>query len=149
MIGFNHAAVGGLLAVTLPLPLAVPLAFASHFLLDILPHYGIPPNRRNSSVVWRTVSIIDFVAAWVVIGGMALVWGRYDIIICGLVAASPDFTWVARIIYARSFDLDYTKNATRFTHWHARIQLYERPWGIWIELPLAVVLFYCLQRAAT
>lgn len=64
-----------------------------------------------------------------------MIWQRPDVFICGVVAASPDFIWVLRIIRTRSFDLSRHGNA--FTRWHAKIQRYERPWGIWIELPLA------------
>lgn len=143
MIGFNHAAVGGLLAIALPLPIALPLAFLSHFVLDALPHYGIPHDNRDHSRAWKWVGIIDFIAAWLVIGGLSALLGRWDIFVCGLAAASPDFIWVARIIRNRSFDLSGNQNW--FTRWHASIQRYERPWGIYLELPLAGYLFYLLQ----
>jgi len=36
----NHLLAGAALAKLLPLPLAIPLAFLSHFVLDALPHFG-------------------------------------------------------------------------------------------------------------
>lgn len=145
MIGFNHAAVGGLLAAALPLPLALPLAFLSHFVLDALPHYGIPHDRRDGSRFWRLFGTADVAAALVIVGGLSLLLGRYDIILCGLVAASPDLIWVARIVRNRSYDL--SRNSSWFTRMHVRIQRWERPWGIYIELPLAVLLFFMLRQA--
>ena len=148
MIGFNHAAVGGLLATVLPLPLAIPVAVASHFVLDALPHYGIPHRLRDKSRFWKVVGIGDFAASWLILGCLSLfAWDRPDIFLCGLAAASPDFIWVLRILRHRSFDLSH--NTSRFTRWHVAIQRYERPWGIYIELPLAVLLFWWLQRIAT
>lgn len=148
MTGFNHAAVGGLLATFLPLPVAMPVAFASHFVLDALPHYGIPHKRRDRSLAWKVIGAMDFLAAWLILGGLSLfVWDRPDIFLCGLIAASPDFVWVFRILRQRSFDLSH--NTSRFDRWHVAIQRWERPWGIYLELPLAVVLFWWLQSIVT
>lgn len=59
MTGFNHGLVGGLLGSLLPLPLAVPAAFASHFILDTLPHYGIDHNQRDHSKFWKIFFTLD------------------------------------------------------------------------------------------
>ena len=137
MTGFNHAAVGGFIGKLFPLPIALPLALVSHFILDALPHYGIPHKRRNDRF-WRIFTTLDFFIAWGYLGWVYLSRHHYAIFFCGLLAASPDFIWVARIVKTRSFDL--SKNTSRFTKWHAGIQRFERPWGIWIELPLSLVL---------
>ena len=143
MTGFNHAVSGGLIGRFLPLPLAIPAALASHFVLDSLPHHGIPHHLRDESPGWRTFYVLDFVAT-LVLGILAISWHRYDMFVCGLVACSPDLLWVARIIRTRSFDLSDNKHW--FTKWHVRIQRYERPWGLWVEMPLAGVLFYFVWR---
>lgn len=146
MTGFNHAAVGGLLAVALPLPIAIPLAFVSHFVLDALPHYGIPHKKRDKSRFWRIFTTFDVLIALFLLGGLSLfVWHRPDIFICGLAAASPDFIWVGRILRTRSFDL--SKNASKFTKWHVRIQRFERPWGLYLELVFGAVLFVTLKHS--
>ncbi len=143
MIGFNHAATGGLLAKYLPLPIAIPVAFASHFILDALPHYGIPNHSRDKSWFWRAFYIVDFVAAWTLGFVSWLVWHHPEYFLVGFIACSPDFLWVARVITSHSFDL--SKNQNKFTKWHARIQKLERPWGIYLEIPLAVVLFLLVR----
>jgi len=138
-MGFNHALAGGLIAKYLPLPVALPLALGSHFLLDTLPHYGIPHADRDKSPLWKVVFIADFFATlglwYIPIHYHHLAWGWG-----GLAAVLPDFIWVGRVIRTRSFDL--SNNQSWFTKWHARIQGYERPWGIWVELPVAAFLFY-------
>lgn len=139
MTGINHALVGGLIAKYLPLPIALPLAFASHFVLDALPHYGIEHKKRDKSLFYKVFYVIDFLVAF----GFAvtqILMGHYAIFLGGLVALLPDFVWVARVLRRRSYDL--SNNKYWFTRWHAAIQRYEVPWGLWIEGPLAVILFY-------
>jgi hypothetical protein len=142
VIGFNHALTGGLIAAYLPLPIALPVALASHFVLDKLPHYGIPNNKRNKSIFWKVFFTVDALATF----GLA-VYAIYDqhyaMFLGGLFAVMPDFIWVTRVIKNKSFDL--SENIHWFTKWHARIQGYERPWGLLIELPLAVLLFYVVM----
>jgi hypothetical protein len=36
----NHLLTGAAIAKLLPSPVAIPIAFASHFVLDALPHFG-------------------------------------------------------------------------------------------------------------
>jgi hypothetical protein len=139
MTGFNHAAVGGFIGKFLPLPIALPAALASHYVLDTLPHYGIPHHRRDERF-WRYFFSVDFVLAWGYLGGVSLSRHHYQILFCGLTAAAPDFLWVARVIRTRSFNLSSHKS--RYDKWHAGIQRLERPWGIFIEVPLAIVLGY-------
>lgn len=142
MIGFNHGLTGGLIAYILPLPLALPAALASHFALDILPHYGIPHGQRDNSWFWRILFIADTFATF----GLALYAiydSHYAMFLGGLFATMPDYIWVGRVVRTRSFNL--SDNTNRFTRWHARIQTLERPWGIWIEIPLAMFLFYVVM----
>jgi len=142
MIGFNHALTGGLIAKFLPLPIALPLAFASHFLLDALPHYGIEQHRRDHSRFWRVFFTLDTIATF----GLAVYAigdHHYAMFLGGLFAVMPDFLWVGRVVKTRSFNLSKPNNW--FTKFHAGIQKYERPWGLWIELPLAAILFYVVM----
>ena len=139
MTGTNHALAGGLLAKYLPLPLALPLALASHFFLDALPHYGLPNRKRDKSTFWKALFIGDFLLA-ISFAVFQIHCHHYAIFLGGLVALSPDFVWVTRVAQSKSFDL--SSNRHWFTKWHAHIQRYERPWGLWVEAPLAVVLFY-------
>ena len=40
MTGTNHAMTGGVIGLVIGGPIAIPIAFASHFLLDWMPHLG-------------------------------------------------------------------------------------------------------------
>ena len=70
----------------------------------------------------------------------AIIDNHFAMFLGGLFATMPDYIWVGRVIKTKSFNLSNNKNW--FTRWHSGIQGLERPWGIWIELPLAAVLFY-------
>lgn len=141
MIGFNHVLAGGIIGKYLPLPLALPLAFTSHFALDALPHYGLPHHLRDVSVVWRMVFLIDFFASLCLII-IPIHFHSWKIFLCMLAAVVPDFIWVGRVIKTRSFDM--RGNQHWFSKLHAQIQNFERPWGVWVELPLAGLLFYTM-----
>src|SRR5580704_3078554 len=112
MTGFNHAASGALIGKFLPLPVALPVAFASHFALDMLPHYGIPHEHRDTKLFWKVFTTLDAILT-VCLGSAALYFHRYALFACGLVACSPDFIWLARVIRTRSFDL--SNNQHKFT----------------------------------
>lgn len=142
MIGFNHGLTGGLIAYAFPLPLAIPLAFASHFLLDLLPHYGIPHNKRDRSIFWKVFFIIDALAT-LGLAIFAIANNHYAMFLGGLAATMPDYLWVGHVIRTGSFDL--RSGGNKFTKWHMKIQWFERPWGLWIELPLAIMLFYIVM----
>ena len=146
MTGFNHALVGGLIGKFVPLPLAIPLALASHFILDMLPHYGIPHDERDGSTFWKVFFIVDFFAA-LSLAFWAIANHHYAMYICGQIAVLPDFVWVAKVIKTRSFHL--SKTNTRFEKWHIAIQHYEYPWGLWTELPLTAILFFFVVLRTT
>lgn len=139
MIGFNHALAGGLIAKFVPWPFAIPLAIASHFALDMLPHYGIPHHTRDNSKFWKLFFTLDFFATL----GLAL-WaipsGHWAMYFAGQAAVLPDFVWVASVIKTKSFSLKEADS--KYERWHKKIQRFERPWGLWVELPLAAILFY-------
>ncbi len=97
MIGFNHGTVGALLGKFLPLPIALPLAIASHFILDSLPHYGLPHKTRDKSVFWKILFTVDFFAT-VGLAIFTITEHQYAWLICGFIAVAPDFVWVSRLL---------------------------------------------------
>lgn len=139
MIGFNHALAGGLIGKLLPWPVAVPVALASHFALDALPHYGIPARKRDTSRFWKAFFTVDFFAT-LSLAVWALANRHYAMYVCGQIAVLPDFVWVAHVVRKHSFN--FSKVKSRYEKWHIDIQRYEFQDGLWIELPTAVVLFY-------
>jgi hypothetical protein len=142
MTGFNHGLVGGLLGSLLPLQFAIPASLASHFILDTLPHYGIDHAKRDHSKFWKIFFTIDAFAT-LGLAIYAIFQKHYAVFLGGFFATMPDYIWILIVIRTRSFNLSARSNW--FTKWHAGIQKLERPWGLWIEIPLSIILFYVVM----
>lgn len=119
--------------------LIVPLAFASHFLLDILPHFGVHEDdhpTRNKHPLFRYVVAIDValvvallallpfvlkgaISGWVLLMGMVLAW-------------IPDAVWIRHFV--RNHRGRSPIQHSKLSRFHEKIQWFERPPGILIEL---------------
>ncbi len=140
----NHYLAGVAAGVLFKNPLIVmPIAFASHFVLDSLPHYGIALNQKGRGDKIIKVSIID-----VLIFSIAITLTLFNYpnwyILAGLVAYSPDLAWLYRFIFKENFGKIPPGPANKFNNWHEHIQKYERWWGVFVEISLASFLFFVL-----
>lgn len=128
MIGFNHALTGAAIGLAVQQPLMViPLAFVSHFVLDVVPHFGGHPiyewgNKHFSK-------LIAFDAVLCIAGvGVALVFAPHAAISILLGVAFAMLPDLALVHY-------YTSG--RHKHWfhdfHLGIQWFERPPGLLVE----------------
>ncbi len=141
----NHILSGSLLAKLLPIPIALPLAFASHFVLDALPHFGFKAGKITNLKLFYGVEALDFSIGAVIIGWL-LNRHEYTWVISGLVAFSPDLVWFYRYIFKEKFGklhIDY--QAGWLTMIHKRVQRYERYWGLVIELVYGLLVFTLLR----
>ncbi len=126
MLGFNHTLAGSIVAVITPAPLVPFVAFASHFLLDLAPHYGNDPRVKPGKKGFKCLIVIDgalcvlayafavslFPNQWLIIG------------IGAFFSLLPDFFWLfLKHRLGRAFD--------RFLKWAGDIQWGERPYG-WV-----------------
>lgn len=137
MLATNHAFAGSIIGAVLPLPIAIPAAFASHFLMDMLPHYGIDHTKRNNHAVYRLIVFSDTFIALSYAAAAAFL-GKWSMEITGWVAWSPDFIWV--IYYFAHGQNLHIKPKNRFMRFHMAIQRYERPWGIAVDMTAAAIL---------
>lgn len=150
MTATNHAATGAVLALAVQHPvIAFPLALISHFVLDILPHYGVPYDKRPQHQTFGRVFAIDAVMLPVTAIMLLLVAGASWVLVFGamFLAISPDFVWAYRYWREKKGEV-CEKN--RFTEWHSRIQWGERPWGWIIELAwFGLIIGIVLQQTIT
>jgi len=137
MTATNHALSGALIGAFVPLPLAIPLAFISHFVLDAIPHYGIPLKKRNNTFVYRLIVYGDTLVA-LSIAATALLLHKWNMEIVGWIAYSPDALWVLHYFMQDQNLHIQTKN--KFMEFHRYIQRWERPWGIAIDLGVTAAL---------
>jgi hypothetical protein len=148
----NHALAGAIIAQIVPIPgLAVLLAFFSHFVMDALPHFGIPIQNddvwaRNNRTIFKFISRLDTVitfalfviSSWLSTGGAD--WKT--VFACMFAAIFPDLVWVYRFIKEQKTHKVLPKSW--FSKFHAWLQWGERPWGwvieaVWFFASLAVL----------
>ncbi|MFV0485246.1 MAG: hypothetical protein ACK5MU_03435 [Candidatus Saccharimonadales bacterium] len=140
MIGVNHALTGALIGGLVSNPIiAIPLAFASHFVCDALPHFGQDPGKRN----WKFKSVLAFDGVALAVGAViALVTKNYFAALTAIVAISPDFIWIARFIFREKWGIIDPGPKNAFSQWHSDIQKYERDWGVYVEIVYFAVIVY-------
>lgn len=138
MTGVNHALTGALIGGVIAQPvLAIPLAFASHFVCDAIPHFGQEPGKRN----WKFKSVLAFDGFALSIGlVIALATENYFPAFTALVAISPDFVWIARYIFKEKWGTINPGPKNKFSQWHSSIQKYETEQGIFVEIPYFILL---------
>ena len=136
MTGTNHFLTGVGIATVIKQPLlAIPLAFCSHFLLDILPHYG-KDTIKNYKKVWLTdasLLLVSFI--YLLITGWSL-WA----IVAGFAAMSPDTAWLYRFAIKEKWGKLPAGPKNKFNAFHSRIQTREFAKGIWVDAAYFVVL---------
>lgn len=132
MIGFNHTLAGAIIAVVTPPPFVPFVAFLSHFLLDMTPHFG--KSRRftpyTTEFKWllftdATLCFTSLFFAWWLFPHMWLI-----IAVGAFFSTLPDFLWLFR---------GKSKRFQWFFTFAEKIQWGERPWGWILELMYGAV----------
>lgn len=129
MTGINHVLTGVAIGAAIQEPiLVIPLALASHFALDMLPHFGNHPVYKwGHRHFWKILAVDSLLSIGAIVAAIivapSLAW---PIILGGIFAALPDFLWV-----------DFFGRGNR-NHWfhkfHKKIQWYEHPPGAIVEV---------------
>jgi hypothetical protein len=137
MRAINHALTGALIGLTVPEPLiAVPLAVASHFVLDALPHYGVTKSNNEAfmrSTRFKYYLVLDAVACVALVFGLAFSHPLNWLLaaLCAFAAAAPDFAsigrWKVALRHKKFKPSSYLKFAIG-------IQWFERPIGVVVEV---------------
>lgn len=150
MTGTNHMVVGALIGSSITAPeLALPLAFISHFILDVLPHYGDDTiswaSRRKKLIVGLDTAF----AALFLLLIVALQPAHWPFMFAGaLLAMSPDLMWLPN--YVRALRGTEKRAANFIMRIHKRMQWGERPWGLIVEavwfLAIAPFFYFALAK---
>lgn len=146
MTSTTHLLTGAALSKFLPAPIAIPLAFVSHFVLDALPHFGYKTieERLRHLGLFKLVVIAD-VAFSLLIAVWLIKTGHYFWLINGLIAYSPDLIWIYRFTVEEKFGKVKPTKGNRFVQFHRHIQKYERLWGIVVEVVYGLTLVYIIK----
>jgi len=135
MTATNHALTGAVVGMSFGQPITVAVfAFASHFVLDVLPHYGAPnSNNRPRGKSFARIIRID---AMLLLGSFTVfLTGGFEavglMLLGAVMAMSPDIAWVYRFAVQESWGRKPARPMNWFNNLHASIQWGERPYG-WV-----------------
>lgn len=135
----NHMITGAVIGAVATNPwVGVPVAFVSHFVLDMLPHYGYEgPSEmiRDKFTLFWFVTITDGLLVISLLSILFFGYDRLDLVLYALIAASPDLPWIYLFLTNKFKTVPY-KNA--FLRFHAHIQQLESPQAIVMDIIYAV-----------
>ncbi len=141
MLGFNHTLAGCIVAVITPAPLVPFVAFASHFILDMTPHFGrskrVYPYTRPFIAMLCLDAVLCILSLFIAI---SLFPDKWLILAVGAFFATlPDFMWLAK---------GRVKQLDRFFVFASKIQWAEHPRGWIFDVAYSYVFLVILFKLA-
>jgi hypothetical protein len=138
MLLTNHTLTGALIGLTVPNPIVTaPFAFASHFVLDSLPHTGFAHLSLKKGL-GRILGLIDSAMALtlylIIIGAMPQYF--WAITLGVFFATLPDLFYVPEILWNKRYD------PAQMRHFHHIIQWAESPQAFVVDVAWAVSMLY-------
>lgn len=143
MTATNHAVTGAIIGLVVANPItAIVVALLSHFILDMIPHFGSDKDFITSKK-FRIMLAVDALLCVVLV--VFLAWQQPAqwllAAVCAFVATSPDFLWIS-MYRATKAGKKYTLKG--FNKFAADIQWFQRPIGgvveaVWLVGALAVI----------
>ncbi len=143
MTATNHAVTGAIIGLVVANPItAVVVALLSHFVLDMMPHFGSDKDFITSKK-FRIMLVVDALLCVVLV--MFLTWQQPSqwllAAVCAFVATSPDFLWIPMFRAVNQGKEYATKGYYKFA---SDIQWFQRPIGgiveaVWLIGALAVI----------
>lgn len=149
MRAINHALTGAVIGIVTANPIvAMPTAFASHFVLDAIPHHNSKDGDMNNPR-FEVMLVIDGVLC-LALAVVLAVWrpAHWPLAIIGaFLAMSPDFMWVPKYLRARRQQQQVAPHG--ITKFHSKIQWFQRPIGGYVELAWFMVAIWTLYVVGT
>lgn len=137
MTATNHALTGVVIALAIKQPLlAIPLAFATHFAMDAVPHFDAGPDHVKQA---KIVAFSDSAIAGITLILLSIFLNSsiapWLIFACGFACMSPDLEWGWRYYKFKDFKKVVSgKPISWFTTYHLKIQRSETRPGAFVEL---------------
>lgn len=144
MTATNHALTGALTGLLIGQPLiALPLAVASHFICDALPHFGNSKDDPAQKCWFMVFLSLDGLLCLLLLGLLMfkqpLHWTTAWW--CALAAAAPDVMWIPRFRRSRSGSADMAPHSA-LLKLHRWVQWFEHPSGAIVEITWMVSAWY-------
>ena len=140
MTATNHALTGAIIGLTIAGPWALALAFFSHFVLDSIPHYS-DQKLEYAPKKFAVLLSMQALSCLLLVVFLGIVHTENWILpsVCAFLATAPDFMWAPK--FFRSLK-NKNKNKVTGTNlilkFHGKIQWFERPIGIVVEVFWAI-----------
>lgn len=140
MTAINHALTGTVIGLLVGQPLvAVPAAVASHYVCDVLPHFGtgLPARTVIRTNRFRDYLIVEAGLCFLLVVCLASFRPEHWLLaaICAFAAAAPDLLSINRYLKMRR-GLKWQPG--RYSNFAHRIQWFERPIGAVVEAAWSV-----------
>lgn len=132
MTATNHALTGAIIGLTIANPaIAVPMAVLSHFVLDMLPHYG--DENRLAQRSFGVYLLIDAALCGLLVLLLAVARPTNWLLaaVCAFTAAAPDFLWIRKFTASRKKLQFHPNRIEKLLH---DIQWFQRPIGALVEV---------------
>lgn len=139
MTATNHALTGAIIGLVVAHPVALPMAFLSHYALDAVPHFGWPGNedKRLKSNVFRNYLFIEAFICFCIVLVLFLSQPSNWLLasICAFLAALPDWFSFGRYRNGRR-GVQHAPNM--YERFASKIQWFEKPIGGAVEAAWAL-----------
>jgi hypothetical protein len=129
MTATNHALTGALVGFIIGQPaIALPVAFASHYVCDALPHFGLDDEALLRTRLFRNYLIFEASLCVTLVLVLAIMRPEHWFLaaVCAFLATSPDLFWINHYVKERA-------GKVWRPGWHSKfaggIQWFERPIG--------------------
>ena len=148
MTASNHFIAGATIGAAIGNPwIAVPLAVASHFVLDAGPQYGYDDEREDKRLglsLFQWVLALDIMMFAILIWMLTFVIDRPELVFFGLAGYSPDLMWIHRFFVTEKVAKNLRPKMNRLQKFHAGIQKFESPKFLPLEVGFFIILAYTL-----
>ena len=131
MTAINHGLTGVAIGTIVQSPWALPLALLSHFLLDAIPHFGLA--KRNT--IFLIYLFFDALATATLLFWVILTTSQPLLLAsCLILATSPDLVWAYKWFKEVKHNQPFSSGSGPITRFHTKIQWFEKPVGIIVEV---------------
>lgn len=136
MTAVNHALTGTVIGLVIGEPLiALPAAFASHFVCDALPHFdtGIPEKAQYKSKHFRNYLVGEALLCLLLVVCLAIFQPQHWLLaaVCAFLATSPDLLWINKYLKVRR---GRPWKGSTYAKFAGKIQWFAKPIGAVVEI---------------
>lgn len=147
MTATNHALAGATIGLFIAQPIvALPLAFASHFMLDAVPHFGLDDygGHKKNRKLFHKILYFDALFLSIILLSLLIMNAPLIVFICVFLAGSPDFVWAYRYLLKEKGGKLGSPKMSLFSKFHSKIQKSQTIRGLYIEGLFATLLIYII-----